>query len=252
MNPYTVLGVDSNATPEDIKSAYRRLAAKNHPDRGGSTAAFQEIQAAYEILSDPNRRAEYDNPHQHFGGFGDPFAAGNNPFQDIINQFFHQTRQKIYTLTVFVTLEQIYMGSVENVHINVPGEHKLVQLQIPKSIEDGSQVRYEGIMPDGFLHVQFRIHKHPIFTRQGRDLYCTKQVNMFQLIIGTTINVADITGSTVELTIPGMTKPGTKFKIRGKGLDGGDQYVLIDAKLPDKISVDCLEKIKAELAEGAP
>lgn len=247
MDPYKVLGVERGATPEDIKSAYRRLASKNHPDRGGSTAAFQEIQSAYDILSNPENRAAYDNPHQHFGGFPGGFAAGANPFQDIVNQFFNQTRQKIYTLTVFVTLEQIVKGSIENVQINAPGEQKLIQLQIPTNIEDGSQVRYEGIMPDGALQVQYRIHKHPIFTRYGNDLYSTSKVNVFELIAGTKILITDIWGTRMELNIPEMTKPGTKFRVPGKGLAGGDQYVLIEAKLPDTLSATMLEQIKEEI-----
>lgn len=249
MDPYNILGVDRNATPDDIKTAYRKLANKHHPDRGGSTQAFQEVQAAYDILSDPQKRAAYDNPMQAgdpFGGFN-PFE-GFGPFGDIFSQFMNQSRTKIYTVTVFVTLEQIVAGSVENVHINTPGGPKLVQLQIPKNIEDGNQVRYEGIMPDGFLQVLFRIHKHPVFTRRGLDLYSTEQVNILELITGTSLVVKDIHGKTLELAIPPMTKPGSRFRMAGRGIPGGgDQYVLIEAVLPDKIGPDTLSAIKTEV-----
>jgi curved DNA-binding protein len=244
MNPYDILGVDKNSTPDDIKSAYRKLASKNHPDRGGDTKKFQEIQAAYDVLCDPQKRAAHDNPQPHF----DPFMGGNASFQDFINQFVNQTRQRVYTVTVFVTLEQIVAGSVDNVNINTPHGQKLVQLQIPKNIEDGNQIRYDGILPDGPLQVLFRVYQHPTFKRYGNDLYVTHELNMFALITGTTIMVTDIYGKNLEVVVRPMTKPGSKLRIPGRGLGNtGDQYVLIEAKLPDKISDETLTQIKMDL-----
>lgn len=256
MDPYKILGVDRGATPEDIKAAYRKLANKHHPDRGGDTKLFQEIQGAYDILSNPEKRAAFDNPHPQFReyhGGANPFAGFGpfqdfNPFQDIFNQFMGGGRQKIYTVQVFVTLEQIVKGSVENIQINTPHGPKLVQLDIPKNIEDGSQVRYEGIMPDGVLQVLFRIHQHPKFQRRGLDLYSTHKVNIFELITGTKTLITDIHGKQVEMVIPAMTKPGTKFRLPGKGItEASDHYVLIEPILPDNISVETLEQIKREV-----
>lgn len=246
MNPYDILGVDRSATPEEIKSAYRRLASKHHPDRGGDTKTFQEIQAAYDTLTDPQKRQAFDNPGM--GGFGGPFSNGGNPLNDIFAQFFGGgARQRIYTLTVFVTLEQVAKGSIENVQINTNTGAKVIQLQIPAFTEDGTQVRYDGIMPDGPVQVQFRVHRHPVFTRTGSDLQCTKRVNLFKLIVGTSVIVSDIFGQQIELNIPEMTRPGVKFRIPGRGIQGGDQYVLIDATLPDKISDVTLNQIKKEV-----
>lgn len=245
MNPYNILGVDKNSTPDDIKSAYRKLASKHHPDRGGDTKKFQEIQAAYDILADPQKRAAYDNPQPRF----DPFMGNRSPtFEDFINQFVNQTRQRVYTVTVFVTLEQIVSGSVDNVSINTPHGQKLIQLQIPKDIDDGSQIRYDGILQDGPLQVLFRVYQHPVFKRYGNDLYLSKEVNIFELITGTSIIINDIFGKQLEINVPAMTKPGSKLRIPGRGLgQSGDQYVLIEAKLPDKISPEMLNQIKKEL-----
>lgn len=251
MDPYKILGVDRQSTDADIRTAYRKLAAKHHPDRGGDTATFQEIQAAYDILSDPNKRAAHDNPASNFRPFTDAhFHAGGNPFQDFVNQFFHQTRQKLYTITVFVTLEQIVQGVVDGVQINTPSGTKFVQLKLPPEIEDGTQIRYNGIMPDGALQVQFRIHRHPLYTKQGNDLYATVEVNVLELITGSSIIINDIHGKNIEIKINPMTKPGTKLRLPGHGINGGSQFVLIAAKLPDRIGNDTLNQIQIEVSRG--
>ena len=85
MNHYETLGIDRNASPEDVKKAYRRLASKHHPDKGGNTKTFQDIQTAYDTLSDPNKRAQYDTP-QPQGGIH--FNFGHQNIHDIFNQQF--------------------------------------------------------------------------------------------------------------------------------------------------------------------
>lgn len=259
MDYYKILGVERNATPDEIKLAYRRLAAKNHPDKGGDTEAFQKIQEAYNILGDPQKKQQYDAP-QHpffnspFGPGGGPFGGGpfgsGNPFEDIINQFTRQPRVKIYTVTVFVTLEQVARGDMENVQIQTPEGVKLINIQIPRGIEDGQQVRYERIMPDGMLQVAFRIYKHNKFDRKNLDLYCTERINVFDLILGTKITVKDIFENSLELNIPPKTKPNSTFRIPNHGLDSnqgrGDQYVLIQPEIPDTISDELMALIRKE------
>jgi len=256
MDYYKILGVEKNASLDEIKLAYRRLAAKNHPDKGGDTQAFQKIQEAYNVLGDPQKKQQYDNPQKSmfdspfgpFGGPGGPF--GGHPFEDIINQFTRQSRVKIYTVAVFVTLEQVARGDMENVQIQTHEGIKIIKIQIPRGIEDGQQVRYENIMPDGLLQVGFRIHKHPRFDRRNLDLYCTEKINVFDLILGTKIVVKDIFENTLELNIPPRTKPNSTFRIPNRGLDSnmgrGDQYVLIQPEIPDTISDELLLIIKKE------
>lgn len=244
VDPYNILGVAKNATQEEIKSAYRKLASKHHPDHGGSTAAFQQLQEAYAVLGDPEKRQQHDNPRPTMGGFN----GGFNPFQDFINQVFNQQRGRVYTLTVFVTLEQVAAGSTENVTINTGNGPRLLQLQVPRGVEDGAQIRYTGVMPDGDLLVQYRLHRHPNFNRAGQDLYSVCRVNVLELIAGTTAIISDIHGGSVELMVPAMTKPGTKFRIPGRGMvPGADQYVLIEAILPDTIGAETLDAIKKEI-----
>lgn len=261
MDPYKILGVNQNSTPEEIKSAYRKLAAKHHPDRGGDTSTFQDIQRAYDILVDPAKKAEWEaqqNPHMRgFHGNGNPFQGnpfgqnGFNPLNEFFSQFFHTQQQRAYTIVVFVTLEQVANGGKHTIQFNTPNGNKFIEIEIPQGIQDGQQIRYEKLMPDGFLIVTYRIHKHARFERQGLDLSSNVEVNVFELITGTKLSIKDIYGATVEVNIPPMTKPNSKFRLPSKGLKGfghvGDYYILIQANLPDKISQNLRSAIELEV-----
>lgn len=247
MDPYTTLGVTRNATPDEIKSAYRKLASKHHPDRGGDTKTFQSIQQAYDILSDPTKRAHFDNPMPQHPGMN---FGMHDFFQDIVGQFTRQSQQRIYTTTVFLTLEQIAKNKKETIQLNTGQGVGYIEIDIPPDVDDGKQYRFNRIMSDGLLHITFRIYKHSKFEKHGLDLISTSDVNILKLITGTKILVDDIFGNTLELTVTPMTKPGTKLRIPNKGLPGngrpGDQYVLINGVLPDTISDTLIEAIKQE------
>lgn len=249
MDYYSVLGVGRTATPEEIKKSYRRLAAQHHPDRGGDTARFQEIQQAYDVLSDPEKRSQYDHPQQHPQQFN--FGGGFNPFDDIINQFMRQHRQAIFGTTVAVTLEQIAQNKKVDVYINTPQGGKMVAISVPPAVESGQQVRYEGIIPDALLQVTFVVQPHPAFQRQGLDIILTRSVNMFELILGTEIVVPSIYGTEFQVRIPAKFAPGGNLRIPGRGLQAngmtGDQYVLIQAAMPDTISHELLSLIEKEI-----
>lgn len=248
MDPFKTLNVSESASLDEIKSAYRKLASKNHPDRGGDTRLFQEIQGAYDTLSDPEKRANYDMQKN----MQSPFAGNYNPFQDFVNQFTRQASQKIYTVTVYVTLEQVANGSKENVQIQNGFAAQYVQLDVPQGLEDGQQYRFSNIMPDGWLQVTFKVHRHAKFERHGLDLTSTSDVNVFELITGTKIAVTDIFGNNLEIVLPAKTKPGTRMKIAGRGLKNsgrfGDYYVLLNAKIPDTISDKLTQAIREEVS----
>lgn len=253
MDHYQTLGVAKNATPDEIKKAYRKLASQNHPDKGGNTAKFQEIQTAYDILSDSDKRQQYDNPQSQFGNFHGGFQEGfPRGFADFFNQFNQRqhNRSKIYSCTIAVSLEQVALGSSENVHIQTPTGPRIFQINIPKGVETNQQIRYEGILEDGWLQVRFVVHPHPKFERHGLDLHTRWPVSVFDLILGTTITVDTITGKTLEVTIKPHFNPTSKIRLQGYGLEtpngSGDQYVLITPTIPDKISPELLELLERE------
>lgn len=252
MDPYNTLGVEKNATIDDIKTAYRKLAGKHHPDRGGDTKTFQEIQQAYDILSDPAKKQQFDfQQHQQhmFGNFGG-FPGQGNFFADFVNQFTRQTQQRIYTVNVFLTLEQIARNIKETIQINTGQGVSMINIDIPPGVEDGSQFRYNNVMPDGWLQITFRIYRHEKFEKHGLDLVSKYDINVLKLITGTSIVSTDILGNQFEIYVPAMTKPGSKLRVSGRGLPGngmrGDQYILLNAVLPDRISNNLLEVIKQE------
>lgn len=254
MDPYNILGVNRDASTDEIKTAYRKLAAKHHPDRGGDTKTFQNIQQAYDILNDPAKKQQFDfQQHQHnmFGNFGgQPFGNPQHFFHDFVNQFTRQTQQRIYTVNVFLTLEQIAKGNKETIQINNGQGISVIEIDIPPGVEDGSQFRYNNVMPDGWLQITFRIYRHEKFEKHGLDLISKVDINVFKLITGTQLIINDILGNPFEIYVPAMTKPGSKLRVSGRGLPGnggrGDQYILLNSILPDKISNHLLELIKQE------
>ena len=257
MDHYNTLGVAKNSTPDEIKKAYRRMAAIHHPDKGGDTAEFQKIQQAYETLSDPHKRQEYDNPHHGFPGHGFPggFPGGGFNFQggdinDIIGQMFggggfgrhnpfQQQFQQTYKTTIWVSLEQVYSGSEQMLQMQGPNGVQVVKIDIPKGVENGAQLRYDNLIPNGILMVEFRVHVHQKYERQGAHLQCTQRISVLDLIIGTTFSFTTISGKTFDVDVKPGTQPDSTLRIAGQGLPTqngyGDQLILIKPFIPDKI-----------------
>ena len=251
INHYQTLGVDRGASPDEIKRAYRKLASQHHPDKGGDKHKFQEIEQAYRTLSDPQQRAQHDNPPNPFGHMG---GQGFN-FESIFDIFGtrfqhpHQQRMQQARMSLWITLEDVAQGGRKTIGVGSQQGNVTVEIEIPLGINDGDTVQYPKTGPMGMdLLITFRIHPNPRWERQGLNLITEQAVNIWDLILGSEIMVRDVLGNTLSLSIPPKTQPGTVFRLRNRGLGQksgvpGDLLVRIQATIPETIPESLLDAI---------
>lgn len=261
MNPYQILGIKPGASEDEIKKAYRRLASKHHPDKGGDTKKFQEIQSAYDTLtsgppqSGPQPASGPGGFHFHFGGNpfrGHPFAG----FEDIFR--FHNSeefepaghvRNPDITVRVHCTLEEAHSGFSKGIQFLAPQEsvprHRIVEF--PPGSYNGLKVRYtrEGSRlvsnhPAGDLYVELIVEPHQFWhvMENNQDLLGRMVIDLKDAMTGTRIKINDIGGSEIEITVPPGTQPGTNLRLKHRGMRNlhnsvmGDAYVEIQVKIP--------------------
>lgn len=237
MDYYQILGVKENASQDEIKTAYKKLAMKNHPDRGGDTKRFQEISQAYDTLSDPQKRQQYDAQKNGFN----PFAGSANfgpGFHDIGNMFgFHfgpgfanfnsnqVRRNKDLTIRVGITLKQSFFGTqIEARYNTTTGRQQTAVIDIPPGVQSGQAIRYPDLgddsipnFPRGNLNVHIMVEHDSDFERRGNDLRTKCKISILEAMIGCTKSVSFIDGTSTSLNLrPGITY-GTEFASRGKG-----------------------------------
>lgn len=264
MDHYTTLGVSKTATFDEIKKAYRKLASKHHPDRGGDTATFQQIQVAYDTLSDPIKRQEYDNPpRQQFmhgpGGFN---QAQANELNEMFSKFFGQNTQfremfenrqqfkQTYRTQIQISLEDSYRGVQHNLKIQMPSGIKVLNIDIPKGIDNGAKLRYDNVIENGILIIEFLIMPNLKFERRGHDLYVNHSISVLDLIAGSSFNFDTISGKTLEIVVKPKTQPYMQLKIPGHGMPVnntghyGDQIILLKPYIPDSIDDRIIDSIK--------
>jgi len=287
MDYYEVLGVSKNATEIELKAAYRKQALKWHPDRNktiGATEKFKEINHAYEVLSDPQKKTMYDQYGKDAfekGGFGkagntggSPFggagpftytysSGGGNPFEgfdtsgfsdpfDIFEQFFSgfagggRGRAARHDIyELSLTFDEAIRG-VEKQTV-IKGKSKTIK--IPAGVDDGMRIRFSD------FDVQVRVQKHPYFKREGQDIYLEKEISYPTAILGGVIEAATIDGN-VQLRVRPGTQSGTTVRLRGQGIihpqssRRGDEYVIYRVKIPSHITAKgkkLLEELEKEL-----
>lgn len=241
-NAYETLGVPKGASEEEIKKAYRKLAGQHHPDRGGDTAKFQEIQQAYDTLSDPQKRHQHDNPNPfhsdpngnhfefHFGGGGpeDIFAhffnqgfGGPNPF----NQR-HPRRNKDLRVQMSVTLSSTLQPQRKTISVQTTkGDRYNVDIDIPRGVTNGTTVKYSNMgdnmfesLTRGDLYVIITVQNDSHLEIQGIDLACTIEIDCIDAMLGTERVVRSIDGKDFAIKIPQGCQQGTKFGLQNQGL----------------------------------
>ena len=235
---YSTLGVQRGATDEEIKRAYRKLAAKHHPDKeGGNTAKFQEIQGAYETLSDPQKRQEHDNPNPFGGNSGFEFHFGGGGPQDIFSQFFSQRaghpfqqqqprRNKDLRINITVTLASTLNEQQKTVSVQTTKNEKFnIDVKIPRGVSNGTTIKYTQMgdnffesLTRGDLYVIINVINDPRFELHGINLVSNLEISSIEAMTGTEKEIEGIDGSTFLIKIPQGCQFGTKFGLQGKGL----------------------------------
>lgn len=237
MDYYKILGLNENATQDEIKTAYKKLAMKNHPDRGGDTGKFQEISQAYDTLSDPNKRAQYDSQknldpfinvrsgdfqsmHDIFG-----FSFGGTPFGDIFGRHANIRKNRDLTIRVTISLKQAYTGTQLEARYQTPsGKIQTVAIDIPAGIEAGQTIRYPNLgddsmpnIPRGNLNVTVIITPDSRYERIGNDLYTNVTINALHAMVGGVKEVTSINNEIYKINLNPGIKPGLEFPFMGKG-----------------------------------
>lgn len=264
MDYYKTLGVPKNATQDDIKRAYRKLAKEHHPDRGGDQKLFQQINEAHDTLKDPEKRRQYDNPQPRAD-----FNMNSQNMNDIFSQFFgggmqqRMRRNRDVTINVRVSLQDVMTGKdvVGKYRLN-SGREEVANIKIPAGVEDNLVMQYRGLGDDiipnaqrGNLNVKVTVEKHPTFVRDRSHLRTKCSINVLELILGTEVVINNLLGEQVKVKIPAGTNPGTILSISGHGLPDmntgrfGNLYLELKGVTPKIDDWDLIEKVK-EIKDG--
>jgi len=245
MSYYDTLGVGKSASPEEIKAAYRKLAMKHHPDRGGDQKKFQTITEAYETLSDPDKKAFYDhgggqqgNPFG--GGFhefrsGHPFQGGDpfgHPFEDIFHQFgfgFQSQRPRPKNsdlqIKVKINLKDSFLGKTMTIDYPLPsGGHQTLEITIPPGISSGQQIKMGGMgddsineYPRGDLIIHIEVDRDRDFVRDDMNIITKLRINIFEAMLGCKKIIKNIDNKEVEITIHPGSQNGQRLACKGLG-----------------------------------
>jgi curved DNA-binding protein len=263
---YQILGVSRDVSEEDLKKAYRRLARKYHPDVSKEADAethFKEINEAYEVLKDPEKRAVYDRLGSQYRA-GDAFRAPpgwdggpqfdvegmGGGFSDFFEALFRgqgrrggfggARRGSDQVASVVLSLEEAYRGGQRRISLSGPNGTRTVDVRIPAGVMPGQRIRLAGQGEAGAgggagdLYLDLEIAPHPLFRLEGRDIHLDLPVTPWEAVLGATITVPTL-GGPVQVQVPPGSQSGRRLRLKGRGFPGsppGDQYLNIQIQIP--------------------
>lgn len=287
---YKILGIDKKATLSDIKSAYRKLARKYHPDLNpndkDAKVNFQRINEANSVLSDPEKRKKYDqygkewqhaeqyeNAKQYqdqSSGYREQGFSGpesEDGFSDFFESMFggaanagRSRRVKFRGEDYNAQLQLNLVDASKNHQQTLTVNGKNIRITIPAGIENGQTIKITGHGgrginggPDGDLYITFSIINHSKFKRLGNDLYATVELDLYTAVLGGEI-IMDTLGGKVKLNVKPETQNGSKIKLKGKGFPvykKEGQFGDLYLTFAIKIPTNLTDKQKALFAELA-
>jgi curved DNA-binding protein len=258
---YEILGVTRGADADEVKRAYRKLARKFHPDVSKEKNAeekFKEVQEAYEVLRDSDKRAAYDQLgrdfrngqqfrpppdwSQRFGGSGGQRFADSNGFSDFFSSLFggsaaggsNAGQADSDAGHLDVTVEEAFAGTKRRVALNEHGRQRQVDVQIPAGVTEGQPLRIPGLGGRTSLIFRIRLRPHHVYEVVGKDVQIELPLAPWEAALGAKVAVPTL-GGTVELTVPAGAQSGQKLRLRARGFPGnpaGDQMVTIKLVTP--------------------
>jgi DnaJ-class molecular chaperone len=283
---YKILGVNKDASEEEIKKAFRKLAHAYHPDKsGGDEAKFKEVSEAYTVLSDKKKREQYDrygsagaggfqggfDPADFgfdFSGFGTQgFDAGD--LGDILSSIFggkRVRRGRDIAVDIELSFQESIFGAERKVVINSKFvKQKEVSITVPPGIDDGQMIRLSGMgetleggLP-GDLYVKIHVRKHSYLRKEGYNLIMDLGVKLTEALLGVEKTIGTLDGE-ITLKVPAGTSHGTILRVKGKGVPyaapgankagRGDLYARILVNIPEKLTKEAKKLVEELKKQG--
>jgi curved DNA-binding protein len=265
---YNTLGVSKTANQQEIRAAFRKLAAKHHPDRNpddpSAEEKFKEINEAYTVLSDDEKRSMYDRfgttegiPAGFPGGFS---GAGSGDFSDFFQSLFgaggfngggfnggnpfegfqtnsRSSRPSDVRGNLNISLEQAFYGTTTMIAV----DGKRIEVSVPKGVKDGAKLRLRGQAPSGGdIYLTVQLDSHSIFSLENDNVRVSIDVPDYLAALGGSVRVPTLEGD-VDMTLPPQTQAGRTLRLRGQGWykrDGsrGDELAEVRIVIPDDLS----------------
>ena len=251
-NYYDILGVSEDASNEQIKKAFKDIAKKEHPDRGGNEAKFKEANEAYDTLKNSQKRHDYDTMRK----FGSTQGGGQHPFfnEDIFGDFFsnfgngdmdfggrfnftqgpsrartfrsQQRGNRNVQVRMALSIKEAMMNNEKTINYKLPsGRDEYATVKIPAGVQHGVTFKFAGMgddsiknVPRGDLMVIMSVLDSDGYTRKGNDLHTDKTIDCFQAIRGHNFNLKTLDDKIINVKVPPGTQPGTILAVKGKGM----------------------------------